>query len=169
MNCCVQTVCNAIQIIVEEIRVGIERHRRFGAAKHPLNSFHIGVRAHCEAGRCVTEVVGSDCRKGLVRSLALRDCGPEHPRTPIGVTQNAAALVGEHQIIASFTGHQRSQFVAQDRREGHKSPKALDKSKAGLAQRMHASGESASTIAATLDVSRATVYRVLAEQTDNGD
>src|SRR6202040_392422 len=43
-------------------------------------------------------------------------------------------------------------------------PKALDKSKAALAQRMHASGESARTIAATLGVSRATVYRVLAEQ-----
>jgi hypothetical protein len=42
-------------------------------------------------------------------------------------------------------------------------PKALDQSKVGLAQRMHASGESASTIAATLGVSRATVYRVLAE------
>jgi DNA invertase Pin-like site-specific DNA recombinase len=43
-------------------------------------------------------------------------------------------------------------------------PKALDKSKAALAQRMHASGEPASTIAATLGVSRATVYRVLSEQ-----
>ena len=43
-------------------------------------------------------------------------------------------------------------------------PKALDQSKMALAQRMHASGESASTIATTLGVSRATVYRVLAEQ-----
>jgi DNA invertase Pin-like site-specific DNA recombinase len=42
-------------------------------------------------------------------------------------------------------------------------PRALDSSKAALAQRMHASGESASTIAATLGVSRATVYRVLAD------
>jgi DNA invertase Pin-like site-specific DNA recombinase len=42
-------------------------------------------------------------------------------------------------------------------------PRALDKSKSALAQRMHASGESASTIANTLGVSRATVYRVLAE------
>jgi DNA invertase Pin-like site-specific DNA recombinase len=48
-------------------------------------------------------------------------------------------------------------------------PRALDKSKSALAQRMHASGESASTIAATLGVSRATVYRVLAEQTAQGD
>ncbi len=48
-------------------------------------------------------------------------------------------------------------------------PKALDKSKSALAQRMHRSGESASTIAHTLGVSRATVYRVLAEQTAEGD
>jgi DNA invertase Pin-like site-specific DNA recombinase len=47
-------------------------------------------------------------------------------------------------------------------------PKALDKSKAALAQRMHSSGESASTIAATLGVSRATVYRVLADQSHDG-
>jgi DNA invertase Pin-like site-specific DNA recombinase len=46
-------------------------------------------------------------------------------------------------------------------------PKVLDEKKSALAQRMHASGESASTIAATLGVSRATVYRVLAEQNDN--
>jgi DNA invertase Pin-like site-specific DNA recombinase len=48
-------------------------------------------------------------------------------------------------------------------------PKALDVKKAGLAQRMHANGESASTIANALGVSRATVYRVLAEQTAEGD
>lgn len=45
-------------------------------------------------------------------------------------------------------------------------PKALDASKAALAARMHASGESATTIASTLGVSRATVYRVLAESGD---
>ncbi len=48
-------------------------------------------------------------------------------------------------------------------------PKVLDEKKAALAQRMHANGESASTIAAALGVSRATVYRVLAEQTAEGD
>lgn len=40
-------------------------------------------------------------------------------------------------------------------------PKALDEAKAALAQRMHASGEPATTIAQVLGVSRATVYRVL--------
>ena len=48
-------------------------------------------------------------------------------------------------------------------------PKALDKAKAALAQRMHGNGESANTIANALGVSRATVYRVLAEQTADGD
>src|SRR6478736_3132310 len=47
-------------------------------------------------------------------------------------------------------------------------PKALDASKAALAKRMHTSGEPVSTIAATLGVSRATVYRVLAD-TDSAD
>src|SRR6476661_675384 len=45
-------------------------------------------------------------------------------------------------------------------------PKALDASKAALVQRMHDSGESATTIAATLGVSRATVYRVLSDETE---
>lgn len=40
-------------------------------------------------------------------------------------------------------------------------PKALTGEKVALARRMHDSGESATTIATTLGVSRATVYRVL--------
>jgi DNA invertase Pin-like site-specific DNA recombinase len=47
-------------------------------------------------------------------------------------------------------------------------PKALNASKAALAVRMHASGESATTIASKLGVSRATVYRVLAESDIHG-
>jgi DNA invertase Pin-like site-specific DNA recombinase len=46
-------------------------------------------------------------------------------------------------------------------------PKALDDSKTGLARRMHATGEPASSIAAALGVSRATVYRVLADSGDD--
>src|ERR1700693_1714175 len=48
-------------------------------------------------------------------------------------------------------------------------PKVLDEKKAALAQRMHANGESARTIATALGVSRATVYRVLAGQTAEAD
>lgn len=45
-------------------------------------------------------------------------------------------------------------------------PKALDEKKAGVALRMHASGEPASSIATALGVSRATVYRVLSANAD---
>jgi DNA invertase Pin-like site-specific DNA recombinase len=48
-------------------------------------------------------------------------------------------------------------------------PKVLDEKKASLALRMHASGESASTIANALGVSRATVYRVLADHPDQSE
>jgi hypothetical protein len=48
-------------------------------------------------------------------------------------------------------------------------PKVLDEKKAALAQRMHVSREVARTIAATLGVSRATGYRVLAKQADTND
>ncbi len=47
-------------------------------------------------------------------------------------------------------------------------PKALDNAKAALAQRMHLAGEPVLTIANTLGVSRATVYRVLAEDLHAG-
>ena len=43
-------------------------------------------------------------------------------------------------------------------------PRALGVKKAALARRMHASGEPVTTIAGTLGVSRATVYRVIAEE-----
>lgn len=43
-------------------------------------------------------------------------------------------------------------------------PKALDTTKTALAKRMQASGEPVTTIAEALGVSRATVYRVLAEE-----
>jgi DNA invertase Pin-like site-specific DNA recombinase len=48
-------------------------------------------------------------------------------------------------------------------------PKALDQSKAALAGRMHRNGEPVATIAAALGVSRATVYRVLAERDDGSN
>lgn len=46
-------------------------------------------------------------------------------------------------------------------------PKALDDSKIALARRMHATGEPATMIASALGVSRATVYRVLSDDSDD--
>jgi DNA invertase Pin-like site-specific DNA recombinase len=65
-------------------------------------------------------------------------------------------LVRERRAVARDERRARGQSIGR--------PKALDQSKMALAQRMHASGEPASTIATALNLSRATVYRVLAEQ-----
>jgi DNA invertase Pin-like site-specific DNA recombinase len=83
-------------------------------------------------------------------------------RMVAGVLASLAELELELEL-----GRERRSAAREARRARGQSigrPKALDVSKAALAQRMHASGESASTIAATLDVSRATVYRVLNQQ-----
>jgi DNA invertase Pin-like site-specific DNA recombinase len=88
-------------------------------------------------------------------------------RMVTGVLASLAELELELEL-----GRERRTAAREARRSRGQSigrPKALDKSKAALAQRMHASGEPASTIAATLGVSRATVYRVLAEQNDGTD
>ena len=50
------------------------------------------------------------------------------------------------------------------RARGQSTAKGVGEKNAALAERMRVSGESASTIAATLNVSRATVYRVLSDQ-----
>lgn len=71
------------------------------------------------------------------------------------LTELELELSRERRAAAREARRARSQSVGR--------PKALDGSKAALAQRMHASGESATMIATTLGVSRATVYRVLAE------
>jgi DNA invertase Pin-like site-specific DNA recombinase len=67
----------------------------------------------------------------------------------------------ERRTAARDAGRARRQSIGR--------PNALDQSKMALARRMYASGESASTIAQTLGVSRATVYRVLGEQTDGNN
>jgi DNA invertase Pin-like site-specific DNA recombinase len=81
-------------------------------------------------------------------------------RMVAGVLASLAELeleLGRERRAASREAHRaRGQSVGR--------PKALSESQIALARRMHASGESASTIAATLAVSRATIYRVLSEE-----
>ena len=72
-----------------------------------------------------------------------------------GLAELALELGRERRTAARDARRARGQAIGR--------PKALDQSKVALAQRMHASGESATTIAATLGVSRATIYRILAD------
>jgi DNA invertase Pin-like site-specific DNA recombinase len=96
-------------------------------------------------------IVLRSLREGIDASIATG-------RMVAGVLASLAELGRERRAAAREARRARGQSIGR--------PKVLDESKAALAQRMHASGESARTIAATLGVSRATVYRVLAEHTE---
>lgn len=116
-------------------------------------------------GRSAAEVM-TTIRELGERGIVLRslregiDTGTAAGRMVAGVLASLAELeleLGkERRTAAREARRARGQAIGR--------PKALDTSKAALAQRMHATGESASTIAAALGVSRATVYRVLAEE-----
>ena len=80
---------------------------------------------------------------------------------PASLAELEIGLGRERRTAAREARRARGQSIGRRR--------ALDKSKAALAQKMHASGEPASTVAATLGVSHAAVYRVRAEQTDKSD
>ena len=119
-------------------------------------------------GRNAAEVMAT------IRELRDRDIVLRSLREGIDSSNSTGRMVAG--VLASLAelelGRERRAAAREARRARGQHigrPKVLDAKKAALAQRMHASGESASTIANTLGVSRATVYRVLAEQTAEGD
>src|ERR1700687_4957281 len=115
-------------------------------------------------GRNAAEVMAT------IRELRDRDIVLRSLREGIDTSNATGRMVAG--VLASLAelelelGRERRTAAREARRARGQSigrPKALDEKKAALAQRMHTSGESASTIAAALGVSRATVYRVLSE------
>jgi len=121
-------------------------------------------------GRNAAEVMAT------IRELRDRDIVLRSLREGIDTSNSTGRMVAG--VLASLAelelelGRERRAAAREARRARGQHigrPKALDEKKAALAQRMHTSGESASTIATALGVSRATVYRVLAEQTAEGD
>jgi DNA invertase Pin-like site-specific DNA recombinase len=105
-----------------------------------------------------------------IRDLNERDIVLRSLREGIDTSTAAGRMVAG--VLASLAelelelGKERRSAAREARRARGQAigrPKALDASKEELARRMHVSGESATTIATTLGVSRATVYRVLAE------
>jgi DNA invertase Pin-like site-specific DNA recombinase len=118
-------------------------------------------------GRNAAEVMAT------IRELGERNIVLRSLREGIDTSNATGRMVAG--VLASLAdleielGRERRTAAREARGQSIGRPRALDKSKAALAQRMHASGEPASTIAATLGVSHATVYRVLAEQTDESD
>jgi DNA invertase Pin-like site-specific DNA recombinase len=114
-------------------------------------------------GRNAAEVM-TTIRELGERAIVLRSL-----REGIDTSNAAGRMVAG--VLASLAelelelGRQRRTAAREARRARGQSigrPKVLDIGKASLAQRMHASGESAGTIAAALGVSRATISRSLA-------
>lgn len=111
-----------------------------------------------------------------IRELGERDIALRSLREGIDTSNATGRMVAG--VLASLAelelelGRERRSAAREARRARGQAigrPKALDAAKAALAQRMHVSGESAGTIAKTLGVSRATVYRVLSDQNEDRD
>lgn len=103
------------------------------------------------------EIVLSSLRDGI-------DTSNPTGRMVAGVLASLAELeleLGRERRAAREARRARGQHIGRPRR--------LTSRNLIWRSRMHANGESASTIAATPGVSRATVYRVLAEQSDSDD
>lgn len=108
-----------------------------------------------------------------IRELGERDIVLRSLREGIDTSNAAGRMVAG--VLASLAelelelGRERRTAAREARRARGQAigrPKALDPSKAALARRMQASGEPVMTIAATLGVSRATVYRAIAEDSE---
>jgi DNA invertase Pin-like site-specific DNA recombinase len=107
--------------------------------------------------------------KATIWELGQRDIVLRSLREGIDTSTAAGRMVAG--VLASLAelelelGRERRTAAREARRARGQAigrPKALDNDKAELARRMHASGEPASVIGKALGVSRATVYRVLA-------
>lgn len=105
-----------------------------------------------------------------IRELRDREIVLRSLREGIDTSNAAGRMVAG--VLASLAelelelGRERRAAAREARRargQGIGRPKALDKSKAALAQRMRDAGEPVPVIAETLGVSRATVYRAIAE------
>jgi len=118
-------------------------------------------------GRNAAEVMGT------IRELGERNIVLRSLREGIDTSNATGRMVAG--VLASLAelelelGRERRTAARDARRARGQSigrPKALDPAKAALARRMQAAGEPVTTISAALGVSRATVYRVLAEEVE---
>jgi DNA invertase Pin-like site-specific DNA recombinase len=115
-------------------------------------------------GRNVAEVVPTIRELGE-RGIALRSFREGIDTSDAGGRMVAGVLASLAELELEL-GRERRSAAREARRARAQAvcrPKALDAARTALAQRMHDSGEPASTIAEALGVSRATVYRALAE------
>lgn len=59
-DCRIQPVGNAVEILVEQVRVDVQRHAGLGVSEHPLNRFDVRVGTDGQARRSVPQIVRMD-------------------------------------------------------------------------------------------------------------
>jgi DNA invertase Pin-like site-specific DNA recombinase len=99
------------------------------------------------------------CERGIVLR-SLRE-GIDTSNAAGRMVAGVLASLAELELELSRERRSAAREARRSRGQSIGRPKALSDDQAALARRMHDSGEPASTIAKTLKVSRATVYRVL--------
>ena len=65
---------DVVEVVVEQVGVGVKRHRGRGVTEHPLNGFHIGAGADRETRRGVTEVMWGESGEAGVGAHGAPDC-----------------------------------------------------------------------------------------------
>ncbi len=156
----IQSVCNLVEVFIEQVSIGVEGHRSLRVSRHPLHGLGVGPHTDGETGCRVAEIVRCDGGERVVCVSAPRDGWTEHAR-PASIrelgergivlrslregidTSNATGrmVAGGLASLAELElelGRERRLAVREARRARGQSvgrPKALDASKAALAQR----------------------------------
>lgn len=82
-----ETKRNVVQVVFEQICVGVQGHGGGGMPEHSLNGFHIRARGDREACRSVPEVMGTDLGEAGIDVLSACDRSHEPSRETVGCLQ----------------------------------------------------------------------------------
>lgn len=93
-----QRCCDIVEIVVEEVCIGVERHRGRGMSQHPLYRFHVRAGADRETRCGVSEVVRRDPRERWVCGSPPVHCAGEPSALGVGELHPGLSIA-EHQRI----------------------------------------------------------------------
>jgi hypothetical protein len=111
----IQSPCNRVQIVVEEVRVHVQGHARRRVSEHPLHGLHIHPGGHRETCSGVSERM-----RGSMLKARLPDSLSEPAPTGgvrAGPPHEAAVWTSEYQIVHAFPFAQPSERDCQSGRE----------------------------------------------------
>lgn len=111
---------NGVQVVVKQVSVDVERHRRRGVAKHPLHGLHVGPRRHGERRGGVAQVVGRDAREALVSFTQSPNRRVEVPAAEVPTAKHRSPSRGEDEIRVALASASCSQRFDKEAGEWHR-------------------------------------------------